>query len=319
MIFSISLNPAIDKTVFLESLVPGQVNRLKRVCRIPGGKAVNVARILRQMGQDVMVGGFLGGAGGAVIREALRKEGIGDVCITTEGETRVNTNVVAEGGEVTEILEPGPVITPEELETFLHSYKEQLPKVELIVLSGSLPARVPEDIYAILIREAKEAGVPVLLDSSKEALKKGIEARPFMIKPNRAELEALLGVHQGEGEKWVIREAKKLHESGIPLVMVSLGAQGLISVSAEGVYRVTSPQVSAVNTVGCGDSLVAAAADALCREKQLGGKMGSAMGELLSWGAAVSAANATTAESGSVPLEVAEELRNRVKIEKVMD
>lgn len=307
MILTVTLNPAVDKTYTTGTLVLGQVNRMHTVHNIAGGKGVNVAKILRQYGYPVMTAGFLGGYTGQFIENSM-KEIQAHCCFTkVSGETRSSINVIAEDGYVTEILEPGPVVTACELEQFMSDYEKALKECELVVLSGSVAKGIPADIYGKLVASGKEAGKRCILDTSGEALLHGIEAAPYMIKPNQKELEYLVG-HKLKDIGEVTDSAKELHRRGICRVLVSMGKKGLLSVSEEGVMWAKAPAVKVVNTVGCGDSVVASCAMSFVK--------GEDMYTALKRAAAVAAANAASLESGDISLELAEELLDKVQIEK---
>ncbi len=307
MILTVTLNPAVDKTYTTGTLMLGQVNRMRTVHNIAGGKGINVAKILRQYGYQVMTAGFLGGYTGQFIENCMQ-ELQAQCCFTkVAGETRSSINIIAEDGYVTEILEPGPVVSAQELEHFLADYRKAVNECKLVVMSGSVAKGIPADIYGQLIAIAKEAGKKCVLDTSGEALLHGIEAAPYMIKPNQKELEYLVG-HKLKDIGEVAAAAKELREKGISHVLVSMGKKGLLSVSENGVLWAKSPAVKAVNTVGCGDSVVASYAMSLLK--------GEDAHTALKWAAAISAANAATLESGDISLELAEELLEKIQIER---
>lgn len=306
MIATVTLNPAIDKTCKMARMMPGQVNRMDEIVSIPGGKGVNVTKILRQYGYEVMALGFVGGYTGRFIEERLKD--MGARCHFTEiaEDTRCNLNVLSEDGYVTELLEPGPVISKEEFASFLAEYERALAGCELVILSGSVPKGVPENVYATLTEMADKAGVKVLLDTSGEPLKAGILAKPFMIKPNWKELEGLVGRKISDREE-AASVALNFAEHGISHVMVSMGAKGLLYVHEKEILYAKAPTVKAINTVACGDSVVASFAMSLIN--------GESMKECLKQAAAISAANVTTMESAVIPKEVAAELYSKIMIE----
>lgn len=307
MILTVTLNPAVDKTYTAGSLMLGQVNRMRTVHNVAGGKGINVAKILRQYGYDVMTAGFLGGYTGRFIEKCMQ-EIHAECCFTkVAGETRSSINVIAEDGYVTEILEPGPVVSAEELGRFLEDYRAAAGKCSLIVMSGSVAKGIPADIYRTLIRIGNEAGSQCILDTSGEALLHGIEAVPYMIKPNQKELEYVVG-HKLKDIGEVEEAARRLREKGISHVLVSLGKKGILSVSAEGTLWAKSPSVKVVNTVGCGDSVVASYSISVLK--------GEDEHTALKRAAAISAANAASLESGDISLELAEELLEKIQIEK---
>ena len=306
MIVTVTLNPAVDKTCTTSSLMLGEVNRMRTVTNIAGGKGINVAKILRQYGYPVTAAGFLGGYTGEFIRQCMADIHVEDCFTQVQGETRTSINVLAEDGYVTEILEPGPVVSGQELEQFVKNFKETIKKCDFVVLSGSMAKGIPADIYKHLILIGKEAGVKTILDTSGEALLHGIEAAPYMIKPNQKELEYLVG-HRLKDIGEIKEAAQRLREAGISHVLVSMGKKGLLSVTEEQVLWAKTPVVKAVNTVGCGDSVVASFAMSFVK--------GEDQYTSVKRAAAVSAANAATLESGDILLELAEDLLEKVVIE----
>ncbi len=302
MIVTVTLNPAVDKTCRLQELILGQVNRLDSTKSIAGGKGVNVTKILRQFDYPVTAMGFLGGYSGRMIEDSLKQ--MGAICRFTpiSEETRVSTNILAEDGYVTEILEPGPVITKQELNSFLEEYRSCIKECEVVVLSGSIPRGVEADIYKTLIQMAKQQGCKVFLDTSGEALRQGVEAAPNLIKPNQKELEYLVGKRITSREE-LIEEAGKLLQKGIEKVLISLGAKGLLYVDREGWLLQPACQVDVVNTVACGDTVVASYCMSVCEGKE--------RSKALKCATALSAANATTEVSAQIPVAVYEELLNQ--------
>ena len=303
MILTVTLNPAVDKTCSIQELLLGQVNRLKYVQSIAGGKGVNVTRVLRQFDYPVTAMGFLGGYSGRLIEDTLKDMGV-NCCFTwIKQETRVSTNILAEDGCVTEILEPGPEITKEELSAFLEEYRKQLPACEWIVISGSIPKGVPADIYGKLIQWAKEQDKKVLLDTSGEPLRLAAEAGPYLVKPNQKELESLVG-RKLETIEEIQMEAERLLTEGIEKIVVSLGQKGLLYVDASGSIFQKAYPVTAVNTVACGDTVVAS----YCMSEISGVSREIAVRNA----AAMAAANATTEVSARIPIEVYEKIREKV-------
>jgi tagatose 6-phosphate kinase len=307
-ILTVTLNPAVDKTYTVKTLAAGQVNRIDTVTNIAGGKGVNVTKILRQYGYEVAATGFLGGYSGRFIAEDLEKKGA-ECCFVPIGEeTRSNMNIIADDGFVTEILEPGPTVQPAELDCFMSRYRELLHECILVVLSGSAAKGIQPDIYGRLIEIAATVQVPVFLDSSGESLRLGIQAKPMLVKPNWKELEYVMGCSLKDRNA-VIEAAKRLHDEGIPRVVVSMGSDGLLSVADSGIYFAKAEGIEAVNTVGCGDSVVAAYAMATVD--------GASEKEAICRACAISAANAETLESASIPMETAETLLHKIHIEEI--
>ena len=192
MITTICLNPALDRTVTVDRLAPGEGNRIRASRTVVGGKGVNVAVVCRRLGLEAQVIGCAGVDGYAKIRAAMSGEKIAYTVHTVEGAVRVNTKVVAlDGSGVTELNEPGPTLTAEDLDVFFDLAIEKTRSSDYVVLTGSLPPGCPADTYRSLIEALSP--VPCILDVSGAALKEGVKAKPFLIKPNHHELAATIG------------------------------------------------------------------------------------------------------------------------------
>ncbi|HEY0826901.1 MAG TPA: 1-phosphofructokinase [Bacilli bacterium] len=305
MITTVTLNAAIDKTYFLPRFIMGEVNRVKQTHVYPGGKGINVARVIHLLGYDSLATGFIGGGSGDYIERELSNQGISHQFIRIQGESRTCLNIIdAFTGNTTEILEPGPEISAEQVDLMMDNIRRLARKSAIIAFSGSIPAGAPASIYAQMITAAKQEGTRVLLDASGEALRLGIEAEPYFIKPNREEMQQLL-------KKPIVEEdlyegLLELNRKGIACAAVSLGEYGAAAAYNGEIYRIKTPQIEAVNTVGCGDSFVAGMAIALSK--------GDPIMECLRYAAAVGSANALTAEAGNVrKADVARMMKN-VKI-----
>ncbi len=292
MILTVSCNPAIDKTYNTSNVMIGQVNRMRDLVSIPGGKAVNVTKVLRQFDAHVTATGFIGGYTGEFIEEQLRDMGVNTSFTTIRGLTRSNMNIIGDDGYVTEILEPGPKILSFEREDFMDRFRELVKISEYVVLSGSLTEGLSEDFYAKLIKICNESGSKAFLDASGEPLKRGIEAVPYCIKPNRRELEYAVG-KKLTTEAEIIQAAYEYVKNGISKVVVSMGDKGLLQITKTKVIKAVPPHIKKVNTVGCGDCVVAAMI--------LGMIQGLDDEDIMKFAAGVSAANATTLESGMIP------------------
>lgn len=305
MILTVSCNPAIDKTYNTSNVMIGQINRMRDLVSIPGGKAVNVTKVLRQFDAHVTATGFVGGYTGDFIEEELRNMGVNTSFTTIRGLTRSNMNIIGDDGYVTEILEPGPKILSFEREDFMDRFRELVKISEYVVLSGSLTEGLPEDFYAKLIKICNDHGVKAFLDASGEPLKRGIEAVPYCIKPNRRELEYAVGKKLST-EAEIIQAAYEYIKAGVVKVVVSMGDKGLLQITKTKVIKAVPPRIKKVNTVGCGDCVVAAMI--------LGMIQGLNDEDTMKFAAGVSAANATTLESGMIPQDTMETLIQDVVI-----
>ncbi len=307
MVATVTLNPAIDKTYTASTLHPGEVNRMNTVKNIAGGKGINVTKVLRQYGYQVRVLGFLGGYTGSMIEDYIKEIGA-ECCFThIKGSTRVNINILEEDGYVTELLEPGPFVDSEEFKRFFEDFSRAIEDCDTVVLSGSAPENIPVFIYRDLILRAKNQKKKVILDSSGKFLIESINTCPFMVKPNILELEALSG-RKIRGLDDAIGAALQIGGRGIPHVVVSMGASGILYVNDRKIYFAKVPPVKAVNTIGCGDSVVAAFIMAY--------DQGMDVRDILKHCVGISAANVTTFDSAVIPMKTAKELINKVEIIK---
>jgi tagatose 6-phosphate kinase len=270
VIVTVTPNLALDVTYELPELLPGRAHRVETVHTRAGGKGVNVARVLRSLGHDVLVVGLAGGPTGEAVRADLDAAGLAHDLVPITGETRRTVTVVV-GGEATLLNEPGPVVTAEEWTAL----EERIPDADVVVISGSLPPGVPEDAVARLARR----DVPVIVDTSGEALR---HAAPYAwaVKPNAAELAELTGTDDPEAGARSLRARA---------VVVSLGADGLLAVTGDEVHRMAPAQVVSGNPTGAGDAVVAA----------LAAGIGSPWPDLLKDAAALSAAAVLAPVAGS--------------------
>ncbi|MFE9610360.1 1-phosphofructokinase family hexose kinase [Streptomyces sp. NPDC006012] len=253
MILTVTLNTALDLTYRVRSLRPHATHRVSAVDERPGGKGVNVARVLAALGHEVTVTGFAGGGTGREVRERLADTpGVLDALVPIAGATRRTVAVVDErSGDTTQLNEPGPQVTATEWAAFQEAYAGLLGPASAVALCGSLPPGVPVGAYAGLIRAARSAGVPVLLDTSGEPLRRGVAARPDIAKPNAGELAELTGFHEP------LRAAQDARRRGAHAVVASLGPQGLLAHTADGHWRAAPPATVTGNPTGAGDSAVA--------------------------------------------------------------
>ncbi|BCK69283.1 sugar kinase [Streptomyces libani subsp. rufus] len=252
MILTVTLNAALDITYRVPRLHPHTTNRITEVSERPGGKGLNVARVLAALGHRTVATGFAGGGTGEALRALLAETEVTDALVPVGGATRRTVAVVdAATGDTTQLNEPGPVVSPAEWDTFLGTYRELLGEARAVALCGSLPPGVPVDVYARLTRAARSAGVPVLLDASGEPLRRGLAARPDLAKPNADELAALTGSTEP------LRAARDARRRGAHAVAASLGPDGMLAVTADGTWQAAPPHRIAGNPTGAGDSAVA--------------------------------------------------------------
>jgi tagatose 6-phosphate kinase len=312
MITTVTLNAAIDKTYYLPSFSLGQVSRVQRMYAEPGGKGINVARVIRQLGYPVTATGIVGGHNGRFIEKTLTEQGIDHDFVRIEGESRLCLNFIDESkGTSTEVLEQGPAISAKTWQFFQTKLARLAAHSRIVCFSGSLPQGVPDDGYALLIQMVKQAGALAFVDTSGIPLIQAMTAKPDFVKPNEHEITSLLKtVDEGGigGVDWSER-LLQLHHQGIPRITVSLGAAGSISTYGGALYRVKAPVIDAVNTVGCGDSFVAGMAIATARNLPIDAALQLAT--------AAASANALTDRAGYVHPQDVERLTTQIIVERL--
>ncbi|MGW3283842.1 1-phosphofructokinase family hexose kinase [Streptomyces sp. NPDC001002] len=304
MILTVTLNTALDITYRVRGLRPHASHRVTEVIERPGGKGLNVARVLAALGHEVTVTGFTGGATGRVVQEQLTATaGVVDALVPVTGATRRTIAVVdQETGDTTQLNEPGPTVTSAEWSAFQEAYEDLLVPASAVALCGSLPPGVPVGAYAGLVRTARAAGVPVLLDTSGEPLRRGVAARPDIVKPNAEELAELTGSHEP------LRATQDARRRGAGAVVASLGAQGLLAVAPEGRWRAVPPARIPGNPTGAGDSAVAGLLSGLVEQLPWPDRLTRAI--------ALSAATVLAPVAGEFDRSAYEELLGRVAVTK---
>ncbi|CDF57660.1 1-phosphofructokinase [Thermobrachium celere] len=256
MIYTVTLNPAIDKTIVLDSLNLGHVNRSLFSRDDIGGKGINVAKVIKKLGHNVVAMGFIGRENSNYVYKKLYEYGICCDFIEVDGETRTNIKIVEEReGRFTDINQLGFETDNFDLENLIKRIKSRVNSNDVVVLSGSLPKGLNVDTYKIMIEKLKEIGVKIILDAEGEALRKGIEAGPLLIKPNLNELKTI--VNCGESLEDIKKAVSVIVDKGITTV-VSMGEKGAILFNKDECFYSKPIKVDVKSTVGAGDSMVAA-------------------------------------------------------------
>lgn len=267
-IISVTLNPCLDKTVEVRNFAAGKTNRVLHNRTDVGGKGVNVARALRGCGVPFLAAGIAAGTNGQKLVGALEDMGIPCAFIEAEGETRVNLKIIdAETGEMTELNERG-FEAGSAYADFLDTLRQHLPDAEVLTLSGSLPPDLGADVYRKLTSLAHGFGVRVILDADGEALKNGILATPYAIKPNLAEFCALAG-EEVRTVSEIVSAARRLNAQGVGLVAVSCGADGAVFVRETDAVQTVPFPIEPGSAAAAGDSMVAALAYSIVRKLPL--------------------------------------------------
>ena len=255
-ILTLTLNPALDITISLDRLRPGAVNRSQAQHSHAAGKGLNVAQVLADLGHSVTVGGFLGQDNLAPFEALIAWRGFADCFVRVPGETRSNIKLVEADGQVTDINGPGPQVDEAARDALLQRLAQVAPGHDAVVVAGSLPRGISPEWLRELLLMLKAQGLKVALDSSGEALRAGLQAAPWLVKPNTEELGEVLGLPvQAAAEQRAA--ARRLLATGVEHVVVSQGEHGVSWFAAGLALHAQPSKVRIASTVGAGDSLVA--------------------------------------------------------------
>ena len=309
MIVTVTLNPAVDKSLTVPRFEVGKTNRGEVGRTDAGGKGINVAKAVKQFGAEVCALGFVAGSNGRFILEALAASGIpADFC-DVPGETRVNLKIHDPVyGTETELNEPGFQVFPEHLQAMKEKIKTYAPRCEVMIFSGSLPPGAPPETFAELITTACALGAKCMLDTAGPALRYGLEAKPLLIKPNRAEVQELLQVRL-RTRRELGEASRKLLAMGAEKVVISMGADGAVAATKQNLLWARPPAVVPRSSVGAGDAMVAALA--------YGEVNHLSFGDAFCFAVAASAAAVTMEGSKVADLALARSLVPLVQIEDV--
>jgi len=312
LIVCVSANPALDRRLRFRSLRLGDVMRAESVEAFAGGKAAHVALAAHALGTQAIWLGFLGGATGDEFISNMKTSGIDFIHVRTRKPTRMNLELLEKSGRITEMLEPGEPPTASELREMVLTLAKGLRRKwrhAFVVVSGSLPRGVPANFYAQLISAARSLGARVFLDASGEALHVGLAAEPEFVKPNLAEIEALLD-RRLKTRKAIAAAARELVRRGAESAAISLGAEGLVWLERPDgpVWHARPPRLTGVSTVGNGDATVAGFVLAAAR-----GLSGEAAVRLAT---ACGAANTLAASPGRISVQDVKRLIPRVTVQK---
>ena len=316
MIYTITLNPALDRTLWIQKVRDDVSNRILEEKSFAGGKSVDVSKVLKNLGVDNIALGFVGGFAGRELEGRLLNEGIETDFVRVSGETRTNIIIHETGtGKQLAFNARGPEIKPDELMQFIEQL-ERLPCGDVVAIGGSIPLGVSPEIYRKIISLVKKCKAKVVLDVDGEALRQGIKALPNVIKPNIHELSELAG-RELNGLDDIVSAARSINQQGVEIVLVSMGAKGILLVSDGQQYLAVPPNVNVESTIGAGDSSVAGFVSGLVQGKDLK--------QCLIY--AVAAGTATTLRQGTalcqkddferiVPLVLLTDLLEKNKVEK---
>jgi len=307
VILCLGTTPVMQRTMVFDRLRLDAVNRAAEVYETASGKSLNVARVLHALGDDCIAKGFVGGDSGKFIREDLDRAGVPHDLVTVAAKTRTCVTILDRAtGETTELVEESKEVEKPAWGKLRGRVAGLLPRAKVMVLSGSLTPNAPQDFYGFCVNRATECAVNTIVDAAGEPLRRALPARPFVVKPNRAELAKTLD-EPIESDAALRDAVKRLVALGPAWCVVTQGKDGAVVSDGQSFWRVRSPKVEAINPIGSGDSLAAGLASALSRGQRLpdAAKLGVACG----------AANAMTLLPGHVRPDDVAELIDKVKME----
>jgi tagatose 6-phosphate kinase len=309
MVLTVTFSPSIDKVYYCAWLSLTGVHRAVRCETYPAGKGINVARGVRSLGGEALALGFAGGHLGELLRALLEKEGIPERLTRTRSDVRLNPTFRDPARESDlHVLEPDQPVTEQEQAALLQTFRQSLERAKAVVFAGSGRLGVSASLVGQIVTEANDAGALSIVDSRDEPLRTAVRAKPFLLKPNAQELSDLAG-RPLRTEDELIQAAQEVVERGVRNVVVSLGADGAILACADGVWKARPPQVRAINTVGCGDAMVAGLT--------MASLAGASPAETLRRGVAAGTVNVLLDSPGLVPAEAFEEMLPKVRLEQV--
>lgn len=307
-VVTVTLNPALDLTGHLGSLNAGLVNLVDQGELHAAGKGVNVARVLSDLRAEVTVTGFLGRDNQELFCQLFEKLNVTDDFVRVDGATRINVKLVEESGATTDVNFPGVEVQPKDIEQFEKRLFRLAEQHDYFVIAGSLPQGIKPELCKQWIEKLQQMGKKVLFDSSRSALEAGLEAQPWLIKPNDEELSELVG-QSLKTAAHCRQAAQQLSEKGIENIVVSMGAKGVMWLTDGQWLQSSPPTMDVVSTVGAGDTLVAG----LC----WGHMQNMDRPKLLSFATALSALAVSQIGVGVTNREVLYKLQNNIKIQEL--
>lgn len=312
MIVTVTMNPSVDISYPLDRLKIDDVNRVENVSKTAGGKGLNVSRVIKQMDGELIASGILGGSLGTYIVDQLAKEGVPNRFLEIDKESRNCIAILHEGNQ-TEILESGPTLDDEEGDNYFEVFEELLEEADVVTISGSLPKGLPTNYYQELLKKSHEKDVKILVDTSGEALKQTLlgDKKPFLIKPNTDELNALLNQEVTSDIEGLKEALSNSLFDGVEAIVVSMGADGAFAKIQDNFYKVSIPKIKVVNPVGSGDATIAGLAIGLDEEQP--------WEEVLKIAMTTGMLNTMEEKTGHINKDNFKEYFNQVKVEKIKE
>ncbi len=309
MIYTVTLNPARDRTLTVNGFRSGGVNRVAAVRDDPGGKGVNVSKVIASLREKSVATGILGGDAGKYIRKSLTEMGIENDFVFTQADTRTNIKIIDSARrETTDINLRGEPVGKRVLTAVLAKLTSRVKLGDVVVLAGGLPDATPENLLADWTRKLKSLGAKVFIDADSKALSEGVKAAPYLIKPNELELRMLTGETFSTLKDVYLCAKRVMDATGISVVCVSMGDDGALFVTSDAAYRGEALRVPVVCATGAGDAMMAALA--------IGVHDSMPFIDTCRLAIAVSAASVSCAGTQCAPKETVEALYSRARVER---
>jgi tagatose 6-phosphate kinase len=309
MILCIGTTPAAQRVMIFRKLTLDAVNRATTTLDGAAGKSVNVAKVLKALGERPVATGFLGGDHGGFLQGALAEKGIATDFVTVSTRTRQCITVIDESaGTQTELVEESRPVEPDDFNKLRAVIRRRVPECRAVVMSGTIVTGGPVNLYFDCTRLAEDVGALSVVDGQGAALVESLKAKPGLVKPNRTELAVTVG-HELKSDAEMMKAMRELSERGAQRVVVTAGKEPALAFDGKQFWRVVSPQIRAVNPIGSGDAFTAGLVSRLIR--------GDDLGEACRWGSAAGAANALTPMPGEVDRPEVERLAPGIEVQKL--
>lgn len=305
MYLTVTLNPALDKIVYIDHLKIGEVNPIEIRETLAAGKGVDVSKVLRDLGHPVTACGFIGNNHAAIFERLCITRSINDRFTRIKGQTRTNIHMLDCDGHETELLEPAPDISEKEWKYFIERLGQIMEGCDMVAICGSVPHSITPQMLSEMFSLIERYNVPVLVDTHGPALDVALTKRPHLVKFNLEKIRKQLGKYNVTIDE-VTSYARELLKFGVQNVLVSLGKDGALLYNKDGILKADAPQVEVVSTIGCGDAMVASVAESLKHQRSAE--------EMLRHSVAISSANCLTTESAKIDIDTYKALLEQVKV-----
>lgn len=308
MYLTVTLNPALDKIVYVENFKIGHVNPIEIRETLAAGRGVDVSKVLRDLGHAVTACGFIGNNHASTFERLCITRSINDRFTRIKGQTRTNIHLLDADGHETELLEPAPEISAKEWKDFIERLGQIMEGCDMVAICGSVPHSVTPQMLSEMFTLIERYHLPILVDTHGPALDVALTKRPQLVKFNRENIRLQLGKYNCTIDD-ITGYAQGLLKMGVQNVLVSLDKDGALLYNKDGIYKADAPQVEVISTIGCGDAMVASIAESLRHNRTAE--------DMLRHSVAISSANCLTSETAKIDMDIYHDLLDEVKVYKI--